>query len=46
MAIADIDLLLHEQVKSLDSEWLRKVLVSIVGENAEDRRGNQTTVAL
>ena len=35
MKVSDIDLLLNEQLKSLDANWLKRILVSIVMEHRE-----------
>ena len=38
MKVSDIDLLLNEQLKSLDANWLKRILVSIVMEHREHVR--------
>ena len=35
MKVDDIKLLLHPQMKSLDAQWLRRILVSIIGEHQD-----------
>ena len=36
MKISDVELHLHEHLKNLDEAWIKKVLVSLIGENRQE----------